>query len=111
MTVSYFVRYQGEAENADAFLRHYRAAHAQILHEFPALRSLVLHRAVEWRDPFPVTPGGTLLLAQMTFETIDDLNLALASDARARARDDFARMPAFHGAITHEAMIAEAVPS
>jgi uncharacterized protein (TIGR02118 family) len=111
MTVSYFVRYQGQADDPDAFLRHYREAHAPILHQFPGLRELVLHRGVDWRDPFPVTPGGTLLLAQMTFETIDDLDRALVSEARARARDDFARMPAFHGAITHQAMVAEPVPS
>lgn len=107
MTVSYFVRYQGDAEDTDAFLRHYRTIHAPILHEFPGLRGLVLHHGVAWRDPFPVTPGGALLLAQMTFDTIDDLNRALTSEARARARDDFARMPAFRGAITHQAMVAE----
>ena len=111
MTVSYFVRYQGEADDAEAFLRHYRTAHAPILHDFPALRSLVLHHGIAWRDPFPVTPGGTLLLAQMTFETIEDLDRALASEARTRAREDFARMPAFRGAVTHQAMVAETVPS
>ncbi len=110
MTVSYFVRYRGEAEDTVAFLDHYRTAHAPILMRLPGLRSLVLHHGLDGgHDPFPVTPDGTLLLAQMTFGTVEDLTHALASEARAGAREDFARMPPFHGAVTHQAMRAEAI--
>ena len=70
----------------------------------PVGRSLILHRPVAWADPFPVRPGGTLLLAQMTFDTEADLHAALHSPARREARDDFHRFPPFEGEITHEAM-------
>lgn len=109
MTVSYFVRYHGEAADRAAFLDYYRTAHAPILWRFPGLKSLVLHHGIDSNDPFPVTPGGDLMLAQMVFDSADDLDRALASEARARARDDFARMPDFPGRITHQAMAAEVI--
>lgn len=107
MTVSYFVRYQGRAADDEAFIHHYRTRHAAILADFPGLRSLTLHRPVPWRDPFPVAQPDTMLLAQMTFETAADLDAALASEARVRARDDFANFPAFSGEVTHQAMAKE----
>lgn len=109
MTVSYFVRYRGEAENPKAFTDFYRRSHAPLLWKFPGLRDLVLHHRTEFSDPFPVNPGGDLVLAQMVFDTAEDLNRALASEARAAARDDFARFPDFTGEVTHQAMRAEAI--
>ncbi len=107
MTVSYYVRYHGEAEDTDAFLAHYRDVHVPHLLRFPGIRSVILHRAARSADPFPVEPGGDLLLAEMVFETIADLDAALASEARQAARADFASFPAFRGSITHQAMEAE----
>ena len=71
------------------------------------IRSLVLHRPVDASDPFPVRRGDTFLLAQMQFDTAADLDAALRSDARRRARDDFHNFPGFSGEVTHEAMIAK----
>lgn len=107
MTVSYFVRYQGRPADAGAFDRHYAGAHAAILRDFPGIEGLVLHRPVTWRDPFPVNRDETHLLAQMVFASEAALDAALASEARARARDDFASFPAFAGTVTHQAMRAE----
>ncbi len=103
MTVSYYVRYHGEAVDKDAFLDHYRDVHVPHLLRFPSIRSVILHHAAASADPFPIEPGGDLLLAVMVFDTIRDLDDALASEARA----DFASFPAFGGAITHQAMVAE----
>lgn len=107
--VSYFVSYQGDAPDREAFLRHYAERHARVLAEFPGIRSLVLHTAADWTDPFPVNPGGRLLLAQMGFDSTDALNAALASEARARAREDFRGFPTFRGEVTHQAMISRKV--
>ena len=111
MSVSYFVRYKGQAEDPRAFVEYYRTTHAPLLWQFPGIRDLILHHPVDFHDAFPTSPGGELMVAQMVFDTIEDLNLALASDARARARDDFADMSAFNGDITHQAMQAEAIAS
>jgi uncharacterized protein (TIGR02118 family) len=107
--VSYFVRYRGSAANPSAFVAHYRDRHAAILRDLPHIQSLVLHTPVAFRDPFPVQEGGTALLAQIMFENEAALDAALQSEARKKARDDFARFGAFEGEITHEALSAEAI--
>jgi uncharacterized protein (TIGR02118 family) len=107
--VSYFVSYRGASPAATAFLQHYRGRHAEILKRFPGIRGLVLHTPVEWTDPYPVNPGGRILLAQMQFESVPALDAALASEARAEARADFRTFPAFDGTVTHQAMASTAV--
>lgn len=109
MTVSYFVRYDGAPADPATFGRHYAGPHAEILRGFPGIGSLVLHQPVSWRDPAPVNRGGSCLLAQMVFPSAEALDRALASDARLRAREDFADFPAFEGSVTHQAMSAEVI--
>lgn len=107
--VSYFVSYRGDAPDREAFLRYYSERHARVLADFPGIRSLVLHTAADWTDPFPVNPGGRLLLAQMSFDSTDALNVALASETRVRAREDVRSFPPFQGEITHQAMTSRKV--
>jgi uncharacterized protein (TIGR02118 family) len=107
--VSYFVRYRGHAADPRAFARYYENEHAQVLRCFPGIRSLILHQPMRWNDPFSVRPDGTELLAQMTFDSAADLDVALASEARRDARADFARFPAFTGEVTHQALSAKVV--
>lgn len=102
--ISYFVRYRGSAADPLAFANYYAMRHAAVLKAFPGIRSLSLHEPAAWDDPFPVRDDGTALLAQMTFDTPADLQRALHSEARRRARDDFKRFPAFSGEVTHQAM-------
>lgn len=107
--VSYFVRYRGVAADPAAFVGYYSGRHAAILQRLPGIRSLILHTPQSWNDPFPVNPGGSLLLAQMTFDDAKALDVALRSDARKDAREDFAGFPAFEGEVTHQAMKAEVI--
>lgn len=107
--VSYFVRYRGASADPVAFRAYYETRHAALLRDFTGIRSLVLHEPVAWSDPCPVRPGGTLLLAQMTFDAAADLDTALRSPARREARADFSRFPPFDGEVTHEAMVAKVI--
>ena len=107
MSASYIVRYHGTAPAPTAFVDHYRNSHAPILQRFPGIGSLVLHKGADFTDPFPVNPGGNLLIAEMTFDDLPSLNAALASSARADARDDFREFPAFDGEVTHQAFVSE----
>ena len=84
-------------------------AKAPILRRFPGIGSLILHRGADFADPHPVTPGGNLLIAEMTFEDLPALNAALASPARTDARNDFGNFPAFNGDVTHQAFISERI--
>jgi len=107
--VSYFVRYRGSAADPSAFIAHYRNQHAAILRRLPQIMSLVLHTPVGFRDPFPVRPGGSALLAQMIFPNRAALDAALQSPPRAEARADFARFGEFDGEIAHEALSGEVI--
>ena len=102
--ISYFVRYRGSAADPAAFVEYYARRHAAILKDFSGIRSLSLYEPTVWNDPFPVRPDGTALLAQMTFDSLPDLERALHSEARRRAREDFGRFPPFSGEVTHQAM-------
>ena len=107
--VSYFVRYRGASANPAAFQAYYETQHAQILKQFPDIRSLILHRPTAWTDPFAVRRGETMLLAQMQFDSVGALDNALRSQARRLARDDFQRFPPFDGEVTHEAMTGKVI--
>ena len=109
MSASYFVRYEGVAANREEFVRYYRDQHVPILAQFPAIRGIVLHSPVEWHDSFPVQPDRFMLLAQMIFDSQDDLDRALQSEARAAARSDFGNFPPFKGAVFHQAAASEQV--
>jgi len=109
MSVSYFVRYEGCAADPQRFLDYYREEHAAILKRFPGIQTLKLHTPTPWVDPFPVNAGEVTLLAQMIFDSPAALDAALASKARAAARDDFGRFPQFEGAVLHQAMLEEKV--
>jgi uncharacterized protein (TIGR02118 family) len=107
--VSYFVRYRGSSSDPEAFRTYYEARHAAILRQFPNIRSLILHAPSVCTDPFPVRHGQSMLLAQMQFDSAADLDGALSSEARKRARDDFQHFPPFDGEVTHEAMTGKVV--
>ncbi len=107
--VSYMVRYLGAASDPAGFRAYYRDAHSTILKRFPEIRSLILHTPVNVQDPYPVRSGGSMLLAQMVFDSAVALEAALQSNARREAREDFKHFPAFDGAVTHEALIAKVV--
>jgi hypothetical protein len=107
--VSYFVRYRGWADDADEFNVYYETVHAKILRTFTNIQSLLLHRPAPWTDPLPVDRGDSALLAQMVFRSTQDLDVALRSEARRRARDDLQRFPPFTGSVTHEAMAGKVI--
>jgi hypothetical protein len=85
--VCHFVRYRGSAADPSRSSPTI-VTYASILRGFPGIKSLVLHTPAKVRDPCPVRPGGTALLAQMIFDNEAALNTALKSDSRQRARDD-----------------------
>jgi uncharacterized protein (TIGR02118 family) len=107
MTVSYFVRYQGQPNDPKAFLDYYRRTHAGFMQAFPRVRSAILHHPIAWNDPVPVKPDARFMLAQVLFDDAASLNAALQSEARQRSRADFKNMPPFAGEITHQACEAE----
>jgi len=103
------VRYEGAAENPEAFVARYRDQHVPILARFPGIRRIVLHTPAAWTDPYPVQPDRFALIAQMIFDSQTDLENALRSEARAAAREDFGKFPPFHGTVYHQAAVSAEV--
>ena len=60
---------------------------------------------------FPVRPDRFMLLAQIIFDSREDSDRALDSEARAEARADFPRFPRLEGAVYHQAAVMEEVLS
>ncbi len=109
MSVSYFVRYEGRAGSPEEFLAYYREQHVPILARFPGIKRIVLHTPMNWQDPLPVEPDRFALIAQMIFDTAEDLNTALRSEVRAQARNNFRSFPPFRGSVFHQAAVSEEV--
>jgi uncharacterized protein (TIGR02118 family) len=107
MTVSYFVRYEGEA--GEDFVRRYKEQHVPVLARWPGMRRVVLHTPVPWTDPCPVNRPSAFLVAQLEFDSQEDLDRALASEQRAQARMDFQSFPPYRGEVFHQAMRQEEV--
>lgn len=108
MSVSYLVRYVGEPEDARAFMEHYRTAHKEIMKRYPRIKGCKLHHPVEWHDPVAVNKDVIFVLAELVFDSLDDLNFALASEERQASRADFNNFPKLRNAeIRHQAVETE----
>lgn len=105
--VTYFVRYQGLPAPMDRFLAHYRGPHAALLQDFPGIRGLTVHTPAEATDPQATNADPTSFLAEMTFDDLNALRAALDSEARRRAREDFANLDVGGATVTHQAMVSE----
>ena len=70
MSVSYFVRYEGQAESPEEFLAHYRDRHVPLLARFPRIRRILLHTPTAWQDAYPIKPDRFAILVQMEFDSL-----------------------------------------
>ena len=109
MSFSYFVRYEGQAESPQEFLEHYRDRHMPLRARFSRMRRVVLHTPTPWHHAHPIQPDRFAVLVRMEFDSLEDLENAIGSEARAEARRDFGQMPPFQGAVYHQAAVSEEV--
>jgi uncharacterized protein (TIGR02118 family) len=73
-----------QPEDPEAFDAHYRDVHTPIVQSYPKLRALEAHKP----DGVGGRPSPYYLMAEMTFDSGEDLDAALSSEAgSASARD------------------------
>jgi uncharacterized protein (TIGR02118 family) len=96
MSVAYLVIYEGQPENADEFLRYYIEHHLPIVWTFPKIRGIEVERGVDEGDFFMIT--------RLTFDTIEDLRIAINSEQREHARADMKNFPPFNGTVRRQAV-------
>lgn len=89
--MAYLVLYEVEPESPHEFLRYYIEKHLPIVWTFPKIRRIEVDRGLEGGDFFMIT--------RLTFDTIEDLRIAIHSKERARARDDMKNFPPYKGRI------------
>lgn len=102
--VSFVVRYYSPIAQAQAFRDHYFAHHPPIMAHFPRIRNILCYSPIDWRDANRTLPTDSFLGNEIVFDSIADLNAALAADARHELRADYAHFPPHEGATSHHAM-------
>jgi uncharacterized protein (TIGR02118 family) len=102
--VSFVVRYYPPIEKEKAFNEHYFDHHPPIMAHFPRIRNILCYVPIDWQDANHVTPSHSFLGNEIVFDSIEDLNAALASDVRHDLRADYYLFPPHEGENSHHAM-------
>jgi hypothetical protein len=102
--VSFVVRYYFPVAKAQAFRDHYCAHHPPIMARFPRIRNILCYSPVDWRDVNRLMPANSFLGNEIVFDSIEDLNAAMASQVRHELRADYHHFPPHEGATSHHAM-------
>lgn len=102
--VSFVVRYYSPVAKAQAFRDHYFAHHPPIMARFPRIRNILCYSPIDWRDANRHMPTDSFLGNEIVFDSIEDLNAALASEVRQELRADYYHFPPHEGAASHHAM-------
>ena len=96
MSYAYLVIYEGKPDNAEEFLRYYIEHHLPIVWTFPRVRRVEVERGVD--------DGEIFMIGRFTFDTLEDLRVAIVSPERERARADMANFPPFRGTVRRQAV-------
>jgi uncharacterized protein (TIGR02118 family) len=103
--LSFVVRYYHPIENEQVFNAYYVGHHPPIMVKFPGVRNILCYLPVDWQDASGVTPSMSFLGNELVFDSVEDLNTALASDVRHDLRADYRQFPPHEGNSTHHAML------
>ena len=96
MGAAYLVIYEGQPEDPEAFFRYYVEKHVPLVWKFPRIRRVEIERGVDGGDFF--------MIARLTFDSIEDLRIAISSKERERARADMQNFPPFKGTVRRQAV-------
>ncbi len=102
--VSFVVRYYRPIDQEETFNNHYFAHHPPIMVHFPRIRNILCYVPVAWLDASQVAPTNSFLGNEIVFDSVEDLNAALTSEARHKLREDYYSFPPHQGETSHHAM-------
>ncbi|MDP6704727.1 MAG: hypothetical protein QF893_00165 [Alphaproteobacteria bacterium] len=105
--LSFVVRYYRPAADEAAFQAFYVAHHPPILGRFPGIRNVLCYLPLAWRNDSAIATSDCMLGNEVVFDSLADLDAALASEVRHELRRDYERFPPFSGAVTHHAMLRQ----
>jgi len=103
--LSFVVRYYRPIEHEQTFIEYYIDNHPPIQVNFPKIRNIFCYLAIDWQDSSGVAASESFLGNEIVFDSTDDLNDALQSDARHELREDYKNFLPHEGTVTHHAML------
>ena len=106
---AYLVIYEGQPEDREEFLRFYIEEHIPIIWSWPKIRGVEIELGTASGDPH-ANEAGVFMIARFLFDSLEDLQAALQSEGRERARADRVNFPPFHGTVHHQAVEILEVP-
>src|SRR5579875_2068028 len=101
---TYLVAYECEAEDLNAWLRHYVTSHPPIMARFPGIREIEVYTRIDWICAMPWPREDAMQRNKVVFDDEAALHRALNSEVRHEMRADFHRFPPFTGRNTHYPM-------
>jgi uncharacterized protein (TIGR02118 family) len=102
--VSFFVQYDGPAENPAAFHAYYRSHHVPIVFRMPGIRSVTYYLPTTIKPPPVGRAVERLQIVQAVFDSADDFVKMRQSAERKEGLRDFDNYPKFEGPVTHQVM-------
>lgn len=105
---TYFVSYEGQADDNEAWLAHYLRHHPPIMKKLPGLRKLEVYSRIDYSSGLDIERSRALQRNIVMFDSEQHLNEALDSPVRAELRADYEGFPPFKGTSPHGAMLSEA---
>jgi uncharacterized protein (TIGR02118 family) len=93
--VKFCVIYQGRPHDPEQFDRYYWNTHLPIIARWPKIRRIAVSRCRQLNEEI-------YMMAEFFFDTIEDLEHAIASPERKEAAEDRFNFPAFYGSIRHQ---------
>ena len=96
MRYAYLVIYEVQPEDPEEFFRYYVEKHIPLVWTFPEIRRVEIKRGVDGGDFF--------MIACFSFDSLEDLRMAIASKERERARADMRNFPAYRGRVRRQAV-------
>jgi uncharacterized protein (TIGR02118 family) len=102
--VSFFVQYDGPAQDPEAFHAYYRSHHVPIVFRMPGIRALAYHLPMPIVAPVIGDSVSRLQIVQAVFNSSDDFLAMRKSGERKEGLRDFENYPKFEGPVTHQVM-------
>jgi len=102
--MSFVVRYYAPVSDEEMFRSYYLEHHPLIMADMPGIQNVFCYVPFDWICPVDIPSSGCILGNEVVFDSLDALNVALASEVRHRLRDDYKSFPVKPGPNTHYAM-------
>ena len=106
---TYLVRYDGAAEEPEAWHAHFTAHHVPLMARLPGVREVELYTPLEWPSALPWRRARHFQRNKVVFDDAAALTAALHSPIRYEMRADFHRFPRFHGRVVHHPMATRVI--